>query len=313
MTKNKSWAIIDIGTNTVSMIIAQKTEKKAIEVLAETEFPVFIGHEGLKNKIITVEGIARLQEAFTHCKKIWEDYQIPLTQVRGVATSAIRNAQNGNAVMQQIFEDFGVEVDIISGEQEAEYIYLGVRESLQFSDRTVLIMDIGGGSVECILGNENQIFWKKSIELGVQRIKDMFGKHDPMTDIEIQNLDFYLELQFAPLTKILQHYVPEFLAGSAGCFDTLAYMHLNMEETEKEIKTKINGCKIRTEDFYSIYQKVINAPLADRQTMRGMVHRAEMMPFAISLVKFVLQKSEVTEIQVSNFSLREGYFLGKEF
>jgi exopolyphosphatase / guanosine-5'-triphosphate,3'-diphosphate pyrophosphatase len=300
------WAILDIGTNTLSMIIAQKNGKNKISILAETEEPIFIGHEGLEKKTITPEGINRLYDALQECKKLWEKYKIPLSHVKAVATSAMRNAKNGEALAGQIFEDFGVEIDIISGEKEAEYIYEGVKYCLGFSDKTVLVMDIGGGSVECILGNKDRIFWKKSIEIGGQRLKDMFGKNDPMSDIDIQNLDFHLELAFAPLINTLKHYVPEYLAGSAGCFETLACIHLDIEN-EKSIE--IPKCKIRTEDFYTIYQKIINANLPQRQEMKGISHRAEMMPYAISLVKFIIQKSDVAEIQISNYSLREGYFL----
>ncbi len=307
------WAILDIGTNTLSTIIAQKTEKNKfgdnkINILAETEDTIFLGREGLDKKIITSEGINRLYVALEKCKTLWEKYEIPLSNVKAVATSAMRNAKNGQAVALQIFEDFGVEVDIISGEKEAEYIYTGVKACLGFSDKTVLVMDIGGGSVECILGNKDRIFWKKSIEIGGQRLKDKFGKNDPMTDIDIQNLDFHLELAFSPLINALQNYVPEYLAGSAGCFETLASLYLDIDFNDEK-SVQIPKCKIRTEEFYSLYQKIINANLQQRSQMKGISHRAEMMPYATSLVKFVVQKSDVAEIQVSNYSLREGYFL----
>jgi len=95
-------------------------------------------------------------------------------------TSALRNAKNGQDVAELLTKESGIPVKIISGEEEAAFIYAGVKEAVKMGVETSMVVDIGGGSIEFIIGNEQRIFWKHSFEIGAQRLLERFQKNDPI-------------------------------------------------------------------------------------------------------------------------------------
>lgn len=181
-------------------------------------------------------------------------------------------------------------------------------------------MDIGGGSVEFILGNDHKIFWKQSFEIGGQRLLDQFMRTDPISQLDLQRMEIYLETALLELTKALFNYTPQILVGSAGAFETLVAMaqHLK-EDTEAEIPlTDEHGeliqkaVRIEKDDFYKLYQKIVSANLEERKAIQGMLElRADMIVVAVALIKFILEKINVQHFVASAYSLKEGVLFSK--
>ena len=177
-------AVLDLGTNTFNIVIAEGNQKE-FQILYEEKVAVKIGRGGIQQKIIIQEAQQRALKAMQYYQDILQNYQVDLENVYAFATSAFRNAQNGEDLAALITEITGIEVPIISGAQEATYIYQGVNHALDLSERTNLIMDIGGGSVEFIIANKNRIFWKRSYEIGAQRLWTKFMKNDPIDTVNL--------------------------------------------------------------------------------------------------------------------------------
>lgn len=295
-------AIIDLGTNTFHLLIAEK-KKEEYSILYRDRRAVKLGKDGINKKRITDEGIARALQTMQLFNEVIATQGVAAVYAFG--TSALRNADNRDKVLAAIKSKSGIEVKVISGEEEAEYIYYGVRWALNLGSEKVLIMDIGGGSVEFIIANGNEIFWKTSLEIGAQRLLEKFQHHDPIAPEEIAALNDYFDTQLPDLKKALQLHQPSTLAGSSGTFDTLSDMYCAKEK----IITAANASEtpLTIEAFHTICAELIAKNREERLAMPGMIKmRVDMIVVACCLIRYVLRIYPFSNIRVSSYSLKEG-------
>jgi len=295
-------AIIDMGTNTFHLLVAEAGEL-GYNITIRERLAVKIGMGGINEGYITPEGMQRALVAMQSFQNTIEREGVQ--KVYAFGTSALRNARNGVEVAEKIKSITGIEVNIISGDEEAEYIYMGVKSALGLGDEKSLVVDIGGGSVEFIIGNNDHIFWKKSLEIGAQRLLEKFHQHDPILPSEIVALDNYFELELEPLFKALQQYQPTILVGSSGTFDTLSDIFCithDIHKTPEEIETPLS-----LEGFYEIYHELIIKDRTQRMLIPGMIEmRVDMIVVACCLVRYLFEKHHFNRIRVSTYSLKEG-------
>jgi len=293
-------AIIDLGTNTFHLLLAHRSQGQ-YKTIHQEKVPVKIGLGGINNNIITEAAITRSIEAMRNFKLILSVHKID--KVYAFGTSALRNAINGKEVAAQIETETGICIDIISGDEEANYIYQGVRTAVNMTEPS-LIVDIGGGSVEFIIGNNDTIFWKQSFEIGAQRLLERFQKHDPITMDELAELQNYFDNQLGKLFIAIGQYPIKTLVGSSGTFDTLSdiyRMQLGFSpETTPETTLTLDA-------FDEIYQVLLKKNRAERLLIPGMIEmRVDMIVVACCLIQFLLMRLAVQKIRVSSYSLKEG-------
>jgi exopolyphosphatase/guanosine-5'-triphosphate,3'-diphosphate pyrophosphatase len=225
--------------------------------------------------------------------------------VYAYGTSALRNTQNGPALAEEINALTGISINIISGDEEAALIFAGVKAALNLGPDTSLVMDIGAGSVEFIMGNNQQVFWKGSFEIGGQRLLERFQKHDPITSEEIKSLDSFFEKTLEPLITTLKQFHPQTLIGSSGSFDTLSDIYClrkKIPRTSEESETPLS-----LDGFFEIYQDLITKNRNERMQIPGMISmRVDMIVVACCLIRFILEKHAFDRIRVSTYSLKEG-------
>ena len=295
-------AIIDMGTNTFHLLIAEE-EGKGFNIIVRDRLAVKIGMGGINNGIITESGIHRALLAMQSFRNIMDQHKVK--KVYAFGTSAMRNAGNSREVIDKIKEVTGIDIDVISGDQEAYYIYLGVKAALGLGHDVNLIVDIGGGSVEFIIADQENIFWKQSFEIGAQRLLESYQKHDPILPEEIAALDGFFDRALATLFEQIEKFRPSVLVGSSGTFDTLSdifcirhHIHKSFEEIETPLTI---------EGFYEIYQQLIQKDRAERMEIPGMIEmRVDMIVVACCLVRYLLEKFSFSRIRVSTYSLKEG-------
>lgn len=295
-------AIIDMGTNTFHLLIAE-SEGKGFNIVFRDRLAVKIGMGGINDGIITDSGIHRALLAMQSFRNIIDRHNVDVIYAFG--TSAMRNARNGKAVAEKIKNVTGIEVNIISGEEEAQFIYLGVKAALGLGHDPNLIIDIGGGSIEFIIGNQDQVFWKKSFEIGAQRLLERFQKHDPIEPEEITQLDDYFKASLHELFHAMDEYKPHIMVGSSGTFDTLSDIFCithDIHKSPEEIETPLS-----LDGFYEIYRELIVKDREERMQMPGMIEmRVDMIVVAVCLVRFLLDRYSFSRIRVSTYSLKEG-------
>jgi exopolyphosphatase / guanosine-5'-triphosphate,3'-diphosphate pyrophosphatase len=300
-------AIIDMGTNTFHLLVAEG-DARGYNITHRERLAVKLGMGGINQSLITNEGLSRALVAM-QCFKNTID-QNGIKTVYAFGTSALRSAINGPDVAERVKAVTGIEVNIISGDQEAEFIYYGAKSALDMGREKNLIIDIGGGSVEFIIANDEEVFWKKSFEIGAQRLLEMFHRHDPILPQEITALDAYFDEALIPLFNAIKTYKPTIMVGSSGTFDTLSDIFCithDIHKTSEEIETPLT-----LPGFYEIYKELLVRDRAARLIIPGMIEmRVDMIVVACCLVRYILERHDFDRIRVSTYSLKEGvlYYL----
>jgi len=297
----KKIAIIDMGTNTFHVLIAEN-DVHGYHITYRERLAVKIGKNGINEGFITEQGIQRALLAMQSFKNTIDEQGVD--RVYAFGTSALRNAANGDEVVKRIKAITGIEASIISGDMEAEYICMGVRAAMEI-DEMSLIMDIGGGSVEFIISDNKKIYWKRSLEIGAQRLLEQFQKNDPITPAEVAILDHHFEKTLVDLYDALQNFKPHILIGSSGTFDTLSDIFCIKHDIHKgpeEIETPLT-----LEGFYAIYDEILHKNRGQRMQIPGMIEmRVDMIAVACCLIRHLLSKHLFTRVRVSTYSLKEG-------
>lgn len=296
-------AVIDLGTNTFHLLIAE-VEGKEMKVLYSEKKAVRIGKGGINQGFIADDAIDRALSTLLAFKE--KTLEFGVTEIHAIATSAFRNARNGVVLADKIFNTTGINVNIISGDREAELIYFGVNEALDLALDKSLIVDIGGGSVEFIIANKEMIFWKQSFEIGGQRMLELFQKTDPIAQDDITNLNYYLEEKLMPLKEALMLFPTQILVGSSGSFDTFSDIDLKNKGFDFSIEAK-KEYALSLSDFDSIYIELITKERSRRLEMPGMIElRVDMIVVASVLVRFLIKNFSIQQLRISSYALKEG-------
>ncbi|MEL7006175.1 MAG: exopolyphosphatase [Bacteroidota bacterium] len=300
---NQKIAIIDCGTNTFNLLIAAK-KGVGFETFYEDEISVRIGNKGINKGIINNDAINRAISVLKGFNQIIEKYNVLGSNVFAFATSAFRNAQNGNDVRQEIWEATNIEVQVIDGTQEAELIFNGVKQAIDFQEN-VLVMDIGGGSVEFIIGNQHELLWKNSFEIGAQRLVDKFQPSDPITPDELSIIIDYLRREMPLLFDRIDQYKPQLLVGASGTFETLSNIYC--QQNRIAVQRKNAQLPFDLISFDKIYQELTAKNQEERSLIPGMsLMRVDMIVVASSIIHAVLANGSFNELRVSHFALKEG-------
>ncbi len=295
-------AVIDLGTNTFHLLITE-VGPDVMKTLYKEKIAVKIGQNGISKGLIAKDAIKRAVQTLKIFKTIIDQFHV--THVNGVATSAIRNAQNGHTLLDLIKEETGISIEIISGEKEAALIFEGVKSTNQMPLGIQLVMDIGGGSVEFVIGDANGIKWSKSFEIGAQRLLDRYHQKDPIEQSSIDSMNEWLTEQLEDLINAIKTHKPKGLIGCSGTFDTIKSVY-----TQEQKITPPKGAElfaIPLNAYQIIHKVLISKTRAERLDIPGLVSmRVDMIVVASCLIHFVLEQLQIKEITACSFALKEG-------
>lgn len=299
-------AVIDLGTNTFNLLIAEVTGNSTMHILLSTKEGVKLGEGGINKKFITEAAFQRgLDTVGRHMERL-KPYQPD--KVLAFATSAIRDAANGKEFTDALKKLYHLEIKIISGDKEAELIYYGVKQTLSFSGKRFIILDIGGGSNEFIIANDEGILWKRSFKLGMARLLERFQPSDPITSEEILTIEQYLTNELQELFVKVNKFKPEIFVGASGSFDSFVALLVS-----EGLLSPKNGNAIHSmplEVYHQLHRKILQSTSAEREQMQGLEPvRRDMIVLATIFVNFVLKKTGLTTMYQSGYSLKEGAVL----
>jgi exopolyphosphatase/guanosine-5'-triphosphate,3'-diphosphate pyrophosphatase len=298
-------ALIDMGTNTFHLLIVEDRPGQPPHPLVRTKVGVRLGEGGISHGEIMPAPYARALQTLRGFKEEIELHAV--TEVRATATSAMRVSRNGPDLVRDILDQTGIQVEVIAGEREAELIAKGIRQAVALGPNKHLLMDIGGGSVEFIIANQDTIFWKQSFEIGAQRLLDQFFPEPdgvfptPMLQAELE----YLAEKLAPLTAAVAEFGPlAGLVGSSGSFDTFADLTVGQVRREADLPPSTS---LSVAEFEQHFAQLLTLDHAGRVALPGMFPmRADMLVVASVIVKYVLTTYQLTNIRTSAFALKEG-------
>jgi len=294
-------AVIDLGTNTFNCCVASLYGNNFKTLLEFHEYPR-LGENGVAFGYISDEAMERGIQSLRTIKERIEPFDCQ--KVTLIGTSALRNANNANVFSKRVEELFGYHITIIPGEQEAEYIFLGNNLAFDWGEKTALILDIGGGSNECIICHQNEILWKHSFECGMQRIVSKFGLSHPLPQTTLDNVTEYLNEKFALLTEIVPQYSIDLLIGSAGAFDVFRSIYFAQQNLPNPQSV---AQEIPMNDFKAIVEYLCSHSIDEIESMKGMcIPRAPLLPIAGCIADFVVSKYTIPQLFQSSYSLKEG-------
>jgi len=299
-------AILDLGTNTFNLLVAEKDGAGEFTILHESKLAVKLGKGGISKNYIVCEAIGRASAALAKHKETINKFGVK--EVFTFGTSAIRSAENGNEFKKYINEKYGFDINIIDGNREAELIYKGIKASGCLTEEKRIILDIGGGSNEFIIGDKDSIFWKESFPIGIARIISKFELSNPIKEEEIKELDQYFEEELAHLFKATDKEKIDVLIGAAGSFETLS-MLIQERYPESIVSLKIGKYReIKLDKYEEIHTRLLKSTLEERLSMAGLeISRAEMIVPASVFIHFIINRLKIKRIIQSDYSLKEGF------
>ena len=288
-------AVIDLGSNTFHLLLAEVVSTGFVEIHRER---IFVGLAEGGIATIRPAAIVRAQQAIQQLADTVQAYEID--QLRIVGTAALRSAQNGYIINDAVRDVFGQDIEIISGIREAELIYKGIQLLSEVTDDTQLIIDIGGGSTEFILVAKGELLWSQSFNIGVAVLHELFHKSEPISAADVAKMDRFLEHELQPLAlQLAQHTVHE-LVGASGSFEVMATMAGRPVELD-QLQT------FTVDNFYAAEELVVAADYEQRLRLEGMpASRVKLIVVAFLLIRYVVRLSGCKSISISPYALKEG-------
>lgn len=294
--KDNIAAGIDIGSNSIRLIIAEVENNKITDIIYQEKATTRLAANINKTGILSEEPFNKSIDVLAGFKKALDKYNVK--KIKAVATSAVREANNGEEFIKAA-KNAGIEISIISGKEEGMLEYIGVCSGFDAGSHP-LILDVGGGSSEIIYMQENNELHTESHKIGVVKMADMFDFQSSSAEI-IEKCRRYIKEFFKNIT--IPNNIQSFIA-TAGTATTLAA--IDMEMTEYDFN-KVNGYKISKEKVIEILYKVYSKPYNKRLEIKGMDKgREDLIIPGILIILEILSKTSIDIITVSDFGLREG-------
>lgn len=298
-TKPPSFAVIDLGTNTFHLLIAGLNDAAGtLTEIYRSRYFIKLAENGIE--VLSPAALERGMAALRDFRHQINQHNIHGERVIALGTAALRTASNGPAFQRTVREQFGFDIQIISGDREAQLIARGALLAIPPPREKVLIMDIGGGSVEFIIADRDRIYWAQSFPVGVAVLYRQFHRHEPIAKSEITQVRAFLLQQLEPLLDALKAFPATHLIGAAGTFDVVA-THLS-DPTPTATYAPIDLRK-----FDGFYRRILATTREERYQLPEIpADRADMIVVALILIDLILQLTETQELTVSYYAMKEG-------
>lgn len=296
-------AAIDVGTNSFHLIIASVDARGMLQIILREKEVVRLGASGGDIKFLSEDAIARGVQTLRRFADIARSKG---AEIRAVATSAVREALNANEFIDLVKKETGIEIEVVSGIEEGRLIYLGTLHSLPIVNQKALVIDIGGGSTETILGKDGELLYVHSEKLGAIRLTLRFGLDDEVDETKIKECRKYIHGVWAPIFNKIDQFGYDTLVGTAGTILNIAVMTLI--SNGKPVPDIMNGCTLEVKNVLKTIKKIIAARnLKERKQLSGIdPQRADIIVGGALILEYALENLNVDKIHISTFGLREG-------
>lgn len=294
-------AIIDLGSNTFNLLVGD-IENQKLKVIHQEKVGVKIGANSFRDHGLTEESMLRGLQTLKDFKETAN--KLNCTSISGFATSAIRDASNGKEFAQRIKLETGISIQIINGLEEAALIYEGVKVSGLLDQKPKLIMDIGGGSTEFIIGTKHEILWSESLNIGAARLLEMFSVSNPLKASETREISEFLSQKLLGLSEQLKIHGVTDLIGSSGSFDSWVDM-IHFPKSNPSLENKTNPINKGQIDF--LLNRIIASKRAEREQMGGLIPlRIDFIVMSSLLLTQTLKLHTFNSLWQCAYSLKEG-------
>jgi len=301
-------AAIDLGTNSFHMIVVEESRGKGIVEIDRVKDMICIGRGSISSKMLNEEAMLSGIAALKNFLVLAAQHGVAPKNVLAFATSAIREARNQNDFLRRVREETALKVKVISGREEAEFIYYGVRNAVKIGKTFDLLFDIGGGSVEFVIANNKGVQLLESRKIGVARMLERFVTSDPLSSHDIKLLEQFFAAEMVSAVERASELNVTRAIASSGTAQNIARMIRSMTGTESD--ASLNNSAFTRKEFQALYKVVLPLSSAERKKMTGLDEkRVDLIVPGLVLVDMIFRLFKVSEIVISDYALREGMVL----
>ncbi|MBS0160011.1 MAG: Ppx/GppA family phosphatase [Nitrospira sp.] len=296
---------IDIGTLTCRLLIAELAPSGTLRELRSDRRILRLGQGVDRDRMLRGDAMARVAETLKEWCTLMEGYQLDASIA--VATSAVRDAGNREEFVRLIHRQTGLEIEILSGEEEARRTILGIRSGLPAGVSDVLALDIGGGSTEFILDRPGQTPMMRSVDIGVVRLCERLLRHDPPTSEEIHQAREWVRAETVTAVGEMTLPVGLTFVGTAGTITSLAAMAQQLPTYEP---ARIHNYRLARTVVEELESTLLARTKSERVGLPGLeANREEVIAAGAIILRTVMETVKIPSLLVSDLGLREGVLL----
>ena len=304
-------AALDLGSNSFHLLVADAHPDGSFDRLFREKEMLRLGDVVARHGRLTDEACEQAVDAVRRFRALAEG--AGAEEFVACATSAIREADNGADLVARLAAETGVRVRVISGLEEAELIFRAVQASVLIDPGPALCLDLGGGSLEIMVGDSVDLAWKTSVKLGVARLTAQLVKGDPAEPLragDLRRMRKRIEAVLEPVAEAVAPFQPKLMVGTSGTLCDLARMAVAAETGAVPIS--INQHHVSREAVNELHELLASLPLSGRRRVPGLdVRRAELAPAGTLLAVIAFELFGFDELVVGTWALREGMVLAE--
>jgi exopolyphosphatase/guanosine-5'-triphosphate,3'-diphosphate pyrophosphatase len=315
VTSAESWAgragdvraAIDIGTNSIHIVVARVAPGGGFEILTREKESVRLGHGSGDMDELDADAIDRGIATLRRFRQLADSFE---ATVRAVATSAVREAANRDEFLRRAREEAGIEVEVISGVEEARLIHLGVLQAVPVFDREHLTVDIGGGSTEFVVAKGREVHVARSLKLGAIRLTDRFFPEGMVRRGQVRECRSYIDAYLAPLAHEIEPWGFEVSVGSSGTINAIAA--IAEHRRGRDPSRGVNNVAFSRAELAAIVDSLVGARTPDQRlaAVPGLdPRRADIIVGGAVLLEEIFDRLGITSMIASEYALREGALL----
>src|SRR4051794_12804816 len=300
-------AAIDIGTNSIHLLLAQPLEGARFETLGTEKEMVRLGSGSGDMKELAPDAIDRGVACLERFRRIAE---LSNASIRAVATSAVREAENRDVFLRRARDEAAIDVEVISGVEEARLIHLGVLQAVPVFEQRLFLIDIGGGSTELLVGERGHALDARSVKLGAIRLTDHFFRNEPITAADASACRTYVRAFLFPVLRDLRRHGFDVAVGSSGTVLNLAEM-AQARRGDRERRSGSGNLSFTRVELDAVVDELLACGRAkDRGQLPGLdASRADIIVAGALLLQQVMAELHIEEMIASEYALREGLLL----
>lgn len=304
LTAHPRLAAIDVGTNTIRLTVAEVQDDGAYRVLDEERVMVRLGEHLDRTGRLSDEAMERALATLGQMKAITDGFKV--TELRAIATSAVREAGNGRSFIREAMRQHQVRIEVITGEEEAQLAFLTATRHFDLQGRTTAVVDIGGGSIEVVLSAGTAIDQVYSLPLGAVRVTERFVRSDPLRDKHWKQLKEEVDRAFRATIRP-PSLRAEVMIGSGGTFTALAHM----SKWEREGRHgSVQGYLLTPAEIIHLLGRLRETPLETRRQIPGLSSdRADIILAGAAVISRLVRRLSTQQILVNERGIRDGLLL----
>jgi exopolyphosphatase/guanosine-5'-triphosphate,3'-diphosphate pyrophosphatase len=298
-------AAIDIGTNSIHMIVVKVRPDLSFEIIDREKDMVRLGAGGLDGRSITPTAMAAALQTLAKFKRLAESHQVD--EIVAAATSATREADNGGDFIAEVAQATGIQIKVISGTEEARLIHLAAGYGVDIGASTAVVVDIGGGSVEVTLGTATQMTLGRSFKVGVIRLTERFVKSDPLSGRDERHLVKHLNHEMSAYLEQVVERGFDRVIGTSGTILSLGAVAIAEESASLE---ELRNRRVSAKALHKLRKKLTSLSLEERLAVHGLdPRRADLAVAGSVLFDTIVKRLGADEFTLCDLALREGLVL----